>query len=165
MLVAARPSMFRVIRRGVTGGAIVAVVLLSLAALLEGPNATSVMARYPVFWVAVTLAASLMMYAGRERRCRAGAGWLQTRDGSWVATYELRHINLFANQGDPFIVFIDSSGREVGMRTLDLMANQALWDLVYNGLLHSIAANGCQRNRTARRMRGLTDRALEKRMA
>lgn len=68
-------------------------------------------------------------------RVSAGADWLAVPSG-WVDTYELDAV---AVQGTlvPDVVLTDSAGRMIQISVADLQANQRLWDLVHNGLLHS----------------------------
>jgi hypothetical protein len=48
----------------------------------------------------------------------------------------------------PEFVFIPA---EVAVFTGEVQQNQRLWDLLYNGILHSVVAGGAETNRIARR--------------
>lgn len=69
-------------------------------------------------------------------RHSAGAGWLAT-PWAWVDTYELVEIDA-VGPPLPDLVLVDRSGREVRYNLVDLQTNAALWDLIYNGIRHSV---------------------------
>ncbi|MGH3831930.1 MAG: hypothetical protein ACRDRS_16030, partial [Pseudonocardiaceae bacterium] len=69
----------------------------------------------------------------------AGATWLQNGE-VWVDVYELVTIDIKASGAKLNLRLTDSTGRTIGSLSLaDTQRNQALWDLVYNGILHSVA--------------------------
>lgn len=68
----------------------------------------------------------------------AGATWLQNGK-AWVATYELTRIEVKASGTNQMLRLTDSAGRSIGsLKLMAVQRNQALWDLVYNGILHSV---------------------------
>lgn len=77
----------------------------------------------------------------------AGADWFRV-NGKWVDTYTLTHIELRGAWFGWMLRLKDAEGRRVRTYMADLEANQRLWSLVYNGLLHS-AFHGAEVNNVA----------------
>lgn len=81
----------------------------------------------------------------RTVECSAGAEWLQVGK-TWVRLYELTKITAKHRSSAIHIDFEDSTGREVRVQADDLQHNRELWDLVYNGILHSVIAGDAKTN-------------------
>lgn len=81
----------------------------------------------------------------------AGADWLATRRG-FVKTYELVKVKIVITSGGfgRLLEVSDAYGRAIGGEISDLQQNPQLWDLVYNGLIHSVHVNGAETNKRAR---------------
>lgn len=82
----------------------------------------------------------------KGRRCAAGADWVRVRK-SWVSIYELAIISVRHSSGVE-LKLVDGDGREVEANFVILQHNQKIWDLLYNGLLHS-TVNGAVVSPTA----------------
>jgi hypothetical protein len=68
----------------------------------------------------------------------AGSDWLQS-GSQWVNVYELVEVNIGASGATQVLRLKDAYGRRIRSVSLSsLQANQPLWDLVYNGIRHSI---------------------------
>lgn len=78
----------------------------------------------------------------------AGADWLRLGD-RWVDTYRLRTIKVTTGVGTYHLELTDSAGNKLDTQVYYLQKNRALWDLVYNGILHSITYNHADVNRRA----------------
>src|SRR5207249_2037980 len=85
----------------------------------------------------------------------AGADWVRNRK-EWVKTYELTEIEMHLHRAGIELFLKDGSGRSFSSRLADLQANRDLWDLVYNGIRHSLA-NGAKANSYARNALKLSD--------
>ncbi|GEM_PF-612672 len=73
----------------------------------------------------------------------AGAEWLQVKD-VWVEIYDLVRISAGTNGADRAIGLEDSGGRSIHAVSLKrIQGHPAMWDLVYNGILHSVASGKC----------------------
>lgn len=77
----------------------------------------------------------------------AGADWLRINN-KWVDTYTLTHIELRGLWFGWMLRLKDNDGRRVRTYMSDLEANQEVWALAYNGMLHS-AHNGAHINNVA----------------
>ncbi len=99
-------------------------------------------------WVFIVLVAAAIVFLIRGTFCAAGADWVRTRNG-WVKTYELVVVEMHLNGTSIDLFLKDSSDRSLNNQIADLQANRALWDLVYNGIRHSVA-NGAKTNGYAR---------------
>lgn len=79
----------------------------------------------------------------------AGATWLQT-GRFWVDVYQLTEVRIKAAGVNQMLRLKDSVGREVSVKISDVQRNQALWDLVYNGILHSVVSGSADPSRGTR---------------
>jgi len=79
----------------------------------------------------------------------AGADWF-SYGKTWVKTYELTEVKLSKAWGADDLEFKDAVGHEVSISILDIQNNPELWDLVYNGILHSMHYGGATANQRAR---------------
>ncbi|WP_305093352.1 hypothetical protein [Prescottella sp. R16] len=103
-------------------------------------------------WLFV-LAGGLFMYwrLGGEWFA-AGARWVQV-NSSWVDTYELVEIKFSADGVNRVLRLKDSSGRQIySFRLRNVQSNPRMWDLVYNGILHSVASGECRVTPRARQI-------------
>lgn len=80
--------------------------------------------------------------------CCAGAGWF-ARGNSWVTTYNLTSIKVTIPQNDRYLDLEDSAGRQLRLPLATAQANKDLWDLVYNGILHSASIGDADINTLA----------------
>jgi hypothetical protein len=78
-------------------------------------------------------------------RCAAGVEWVRGRK-SWVRTYDLVKVKSGPSAGGPNIIMGDSGGRSLSISLATLQQDRLLWDLVYNGILHSVIAGGAETN-------------------
>lgn len=80
----------------------------------------------------------------------AGADWFGDRK-IFVKTYELVKVKVGVTGGAAHELQIaDAHGGSARCRIGELQQNPRLWDLVYNGLLHSVHVNGAETNKRAR---------------
>ena len=87
--------------------------------------------------------------SARNSTCAAGAEWF-FHGGRWVRQYELTSVKVKMRFSLRYLRMTDRGGRTVTTFLGDLQTNQELWDLVYNGIRHSVAA-GAETNWVARR--------------
>ncbi|MGF7124781.1 hypothetical protein [Rhodococcus sp. BE178] len=81
----------------------------------------------------------------------AGAVWAQAGK-SWVNTYELVEVKFSVDGLNRVLRLKDSSGQQIySFRLRDFQANSRMWDLVYNGILHSLASGNCEITPKARK--------------
>lgn len=104
-------------------------------------------------WVWIVLAVFLMWELATMRQgswLAAGAVWVQ-QDKYWVNTYELTRIQFTVSGLNRVLKLSDSSGRNIyGLNIRKIQSNQPMWDLVYNGILHSVASGNCDISDKAR---------------
>lgn len=99
-------------------------------------------------WPIVLGCASLFLIGRANSRLTAGADWLIVH-GVCVNTYRLREIRVTGGVGTYHLELTDTSGRKIDIQVPYLQRNRELWDLVYNGILHSIVHHGADVNRRA----------------
>ena len=79
----------------------------------------------------------------------AGADWVNVR-GGFIKTYELVSVKVTTGGGGSYYLDIkDRHGNEVQTQLGMIQQNRALWDLVYNGILHSVHRGHATTNRRA----------------
>lgn len=80
----------------------------------------------------------------------AGADWLGVGKDIFIKTYELTTVKVFVDGAAHVIDMTDKYGGSVRVKTFALQQNHELWDLVYNGILHSVHVGGAETNKRAR---------------
>lgn len=80
-----------------------------------------------------------------------GAEWLQTPK-EWIRLYDLVEVSGSYRGIDFGFDLVDHDGRHVRLSVMDVQASQRTWDLIYNGILHSVVVNGADVDKTARKM-------------
>ncbi|RFU43300.1 hypothetical protein DZF91_01820 [Actinomadura logoneensis] len=73
------------------------------------------------------------------REFAAGADWLR-KGRIWVDVYNLVEVEIEPRKRNAdFLVLKDRAGRSITVGVDDVQENARLWELVYNGILHSVA--------------------------
>ncbi len=96
-------------------------------------------------WVAVPVVMAIVYSVQRSVECSAGAEWFKVGD-AWVRLYELAEIKAKHRSNAIHLDFKDRAGREVRVKSADIQEDRDMWDLVYNGILHSAIAGGAETN-------------------
>lgn len=112
-------------------------------------------------WLIVVVTAALIAWNVRGTYLAAGADWFQSRR-HWVRIYELTSIKYTTKPGGFSLFLQDGQGGRAGCDLHELQSNPALWDLVYNGILHSVASREVKANFAARRHLPLPDELNQK---
>ncbi|WP_374107757.1 hypothetical protein, partial [Rhodococcus sp. DMU2021] len=96
-----------------------------------------------IMWVIMAVGAWMMFRATANHWTAAGASWVQWRS-SWVDTYKLTRIRFSADGYSRVLRLKDAHGNEIqSFKISEIQRNPDLWDLVYNGILHSVASGNC----------------------
>lgn len=94
----------------------------------------------------------LMLYIDASRhRVLAGFQWVQTRK-KWVSTYELTRIRSTNIGLQRAMKLDDSHGHTLVLVLRHAQKNIELWDVVYDGIVHSVASGDCDISKAARRI-------------
>lgn len=101
-------------------------------------------------WLFPLAAGILIGTTVRVNNCYAGADWF-SNGKAWVSTYELTSIEVKTPANYRELKLADSSGRSVEVQLMVAQENQRLWDLVYNGILHSVTSGNADINALARK--------------
>ena len=96
-------------------------------------------------WVLVLVFTGLIMGTVRRSGCSTGADWLQ-HPGGWVRLYELTKVTAHRRSNATHVDFEDRHGNVVMISLSDLHEDREIWDLVYNGILHSVVSGGAETN-------------------
>lgn len=121
--------------------AVMGFVIISVSTLTRGFEWMS----YPSVWILLIFVLVFIYLLIRTRGCVAGADWFK-QGRKWVETYELVEITYKLRAGSPRLKLQDPDGRKVTVRVKDLRSDRDVWDLVYNGILHSIVAGKVKTN-------------------
>ena len=100
----------------------------------------------PWTWVAIAVAGLGMYGIFRKVGAAVGADWLKV-GRMWVSLYELTDIKLRHRGMSMHLDPKDGENRILQVRVDNLQEDRDLWDLVYNGLAHSVLVNGADTNR------------------
>lgn len=111
-------------------------------------------------WIALPGLAFLASLFARGHKLSAGADWLNCRGGT-VYTYQLTKVEMTSHAGGYGLELADDHGGTASADVALIQVNEDLWDLVYNGILHSVAG-GAEVNRLAVERLRLAD-ALKRR--
>lgn len=102
-------------------------------------------------WLFPVIAGLLIASTIRVSKCSAGAEWFSTGK-NWVNVYDLASIKLRTPANYRKLDLEDNSRRKITIQLSIAQHNRALWDLVYNGMRHSVVHNDVEVNRLARRV-------------
>lgn len=103
-------------------------------------------------WSLLVIFPWLIFRASGNSWTAAGATWVQWRS-SWVDTYHLTRIRFSADGYSRVLRFKDAHGNKIhSFKISEIQCNPDLWDLVYNGILHSVASGNCDIDAKTRRV-------------
>lgn len=101
-------------------------------------------------WPSIVLVGLLVGLSVRASSCAAGADWFAVGK-NWVHTYELASVKIRTPANYRELRLEERSGKKLSVKLLTAQENQDLWDLVYNGILHSVVEGNAETNALARR--------------
>jgi hypothetical protein len=97
-------------------------------------------------WVIILLGMALIYAILRGKKFSAGSEWMANK-GKWVRTYELVEATAQTSGTGVYVTLKDTEGRKVEYKFTDLGgSDRLLFDLTYNGILHSVIAGGAKTN-------------------
>jgi hypothetical protein len=96
-------------------------------------------------WLLALLAAIGAYLTKLKIGVSAGAEWLQGRHG-WIRIYELTKVTTHYRGNNYWLTMHDRDGRRLELSISLIQENRDVWDLVYNGILHSVIAGGAETN-------------------
>jgi hypothetical protein len=127
------------------GGFVLMVALFLVLSLVKAGDFS--LLKYWFLWLLAALAAVGIASSTKVARCSAGADWLMLKK-AWVKTYELTEIKTRYLSNTIYIYLTDKDGRKIDEQINTLQQDRLIWDLMYNGVRHSIA-NGAELKGTA----------------
>ncbi|WP_139320428.1 hypothetical protein [Saccharomonospora sp. CUA-673] len=90
-------------------------------------------------WVFVVAVGVLFWFMPRGDRMSAGADWVDAGRHGSVRTYDLVSIDIRGTVGSHQLILRDRDGGTIDHDLNDFRENPFLWDLVFNGIRHSLA--------------------------
>ena len=103
-------------------------------------------------WVIlVACGAGMALFVFPTNGTSAGSDWVSRKTGKILNTYQLTKAKMRAGGNGAWLDLEDSSGNVLFINQGELQRNPALWDLVYNGILHSVHRGGADTNSMAQR--------------
>ncbi|WP_183130497.1 hypothetical protein [Rhodococcus sp. SBT000017] len=102
-------------------------------------------------WVFITVICVAMYFHLKKDRVVAGSRWVQQRD-EWISTYEITKIRSTTVGLNRASKIEDVHGNKLILVLRDAQMNPLLWNLVYNGIVHSVAHGNCDISKAARRI-------------
>lgn len=131
-------------RRGAFLVALSVFVLGTVGIYFAQGMSTRWMTVWPV-WLVILALSSAAYFTQRRIEISVGADWLQAR-GHWICVYELVEITLRYQGQNYWIKFKDRDGRAIELSVRNIQEDRDVWDLVYNGILHSVIAGEAETN-------------------
>ncbi|MQA11816.1 MAG: hypothetical protein GEU98_25365 [Pseudonocardiaceae bacterium] len=98
-------------------------------------------------WLILIAITVLSYLLPKNDRMSAGADWFNHK-GAFVKTYELASVKITRAFVHASLDLVDREGSKTSTNLPDIQQNRELWDLVYNGILHSVH-NGAETNSQA----------------
>ena len=135
---------YKLSRSGTVIGTILAgVVLAGLGALIVGLDVFTSWGGWIVLAVAMLV---MYLFGKNEGYYSAGAEWFAMKN-DWVRLYELVKVVAIPSARGMSIWMKDSAGHEIDVELADLgTTDRLIWDLIYNGIVHSVIAGGAETN-------------------
>jgi len=97
-------------------------------------------------WLILMVAGFLIGFTQRKgSECSVGVEWVRGRK-TWVRTYELVRAKVNVGVGEFYLSMQDRDGRSLSLSVSSLQEDRLIWDLVYNGVLHSVIEGGAETN-------------------
>jgi hypothetical protein len=97
-------------------------------------------------WIVLVVVMVVMYSILRGDNFSAGAEWMACK-ASWVRLYELTEVTAHTSGTGVYVILKDSAGRVVEYKFTSLGgSDRLLFDLTYNGILHSVVAGGAKTN-------------------
>lgn len=97
-------------------------------------------------WLIVLVGTVGVLGAGLRIQPSAGAEWAQQWGGGWVRTYELTKATAYSTPTGIHLNLTDRDDRHINISVAHLQKDRFMWDLVYNGIVHSVIAGGAETN-------------------
>jgi hypothetical protein len=137
---------YRASSRGSVISAVMVVLLAAVILTFNRGTGWLVHAKYWGVWAIFATSLVGVYFLSRSERFSAGADWV-ARGSKWVKVYDLVKVTCHSY---PYwgagVCMRDSGGRKLRYRFSDLSSDRLLWDLAYNGILHSVIAGGAETN-------------------
>lgn len=101
-------------------------------------------------WLCGPVLLGVILYVWTRRAAiAAGVDWYKNGK-HWVDTYDLKSVKVEAGPGKFNLALRDRSSRAVVTPCLTIEKNRKLWDLVYNGIVHSVKDHPVETNKASR---------------
>ncbi|MBB5072149.1 hypothetical protein BJ969_005237 [Saccharopolyspora gloriosae] len=90
-------------------------------------------------WLLILSGPVVFYFYGKKHGISAGADWFAVKGGH-VDVYELTKVQIVGTSGGLSwdLELADRKGTELSINLREIQANRDLWDLVYNGIAHSV---------------------------
>lgn len=131
------PDQFRQVKVGALGFVVLALGVFAL----QGFDRTWMSFALP--WLVILVGSVLVGLRARDKPIAVGAEWLRA-GRERVQLYELTEIGTTRWKSELFLLLTDRDGRRLGVNAEELRAHPPMYDLVYNGMLHSAVAGGAE---------------------
>ena len=97
----------------------------------------------PPHWLVVLAVASAVGLQARRKPVAAGAEWLRA-GRHWVRLHELADIHTTRWKRELHLLLTDRSGHRLSVNAEELRERPPMYDLVYNGMLHSVVTGSAE---------------------
>lgn len=97
----------------------------------------------PLHCLVILAVSALVALRARKKPVAVGAEWLRV-GRHWVRIHELAEIHTTRWKSELYLLLTDRNGRRAGVNAEQLRDRPPMYDLVYNGMLHSVVAGGAE---------------------
>lgn len=97
-------------------------------------------------WAIVVSPIPIFYLVGRAKGFSAGAEWFAVRSDTYVRVYELTSVTVHGTAGSWNLELKDKHGGWAQISLREIQYNRDLWDLVYNGIAHSVLKGAATAN-------------------
>lgn len=126
------------------------VVIVCIMWLIGGESPIGWMPHWYVWLFGVIIAAPFA-WSKFNNRVIAGADWLSNgKNQEWLDLYDLKTVTVSFMGTNYYLKLEDRRGENYDITLFELERKPRIWDLVYNGILHSVAHGDVKTNDMAR---------------
>lgn len=97
----------------------------------------------PLHGLVILAVSALVALRARKKPVAVGVEWLRV-GRHWVRLYELAEIHTTRWKSELHLLLTDRHGRRAGVHAERLRERPPMYDLVYNGMLHSVVVGGAE---------------------
>jgi hypothetical protein len=117
---------------------------LTMVGIITLANGFGWMKIWPA-WLTIGLTICVVYWRTLSKGCAAGVEWV-SHGRKWVSIYELVDVTCHGRIRGNRLRMRDEAGRRMSIKVDDLYGDRVIWDLCFNGIIHSVISGGARTN-------------------